>query len=69
MERVNYFHAGHLMNAVLEKTGIDFSYEKEHREKFHNLTKEEARKLRFIINVRPHILKDYVYKNIINKPL
>jgi len=66
MEKINYFHAGHLMNEVSEKVGIDFSYEKDHREKFYSLTKQEARTLRHVMATRPHILKDYIYKNIIN---
>lgn len=64
---INYFEAGHLMNEVLEQTGIDFSETKEGRDKFRSMTKDEARQLRKIMKTRPHILKDYVYKNIINK--
>lgn len=68
MERVNYFYAGHLMNEASAKTGIDFSYEEEHRNKFYNLTKQEARDLRHIITNKPYMLKNYIFKNIINKP-
>ncbi|MBS1516624.1 MAG: hypothetical protein JSS91_00895 [Bacteroidetes bacterium] len=66
MEHINYFHAGHLMSEAYEITGIDFTYEEEHRKKFYNLTKQEARELLHVMRVRPHILKDYIFKNIIN---
>ena len=62
---INYFYALKLVGLVHEITNIDFSENNEDFEKFRNLTKEEASKLRYIINVRPNILKDYVYKNII----
>jgi hypothetical protein len=66
MERINYFHAHHLIVDVLDKTGIDFGYEDDHKKKFENLTKQEARELKRMITNKPHLLKNYVYKNIIN---
>lgn len=66
MDKINYFHAGHLMSEAYDVTGIDFTYEEEHRKKFYNLTKQEARELRRILTVRPHIAKEYIFKNIIN---